>query len=194
MNRLELLGTKTKTTKATTTARNAKKTPKAQTVKPTTKNATMAKREKKGIETRQDNANAYQEDQPDRSRDRRTWQIEGRDELQSDGRGDAGRGSLVDTQGGNARRDTLRFDPAGDQRQGQRRPIPQDRARPLYAGRPQVERLPPIATTTHTRPHVAVLCRLWKLASPAGLRHLRSLLRRATFVPTTTSSARAESV
>ncbi len=110
MNRLELLGTKTKTTKATTTARNAKKTPKAQTVKPTTKNATVAKREKKGIETRQDNANAYQEDQPDRSRDRRTWQIEGRDELQSDGRGDAGRGSLVDTQRGQrlTRHSTLR--------------------------------------------------------------------------------------
>ena len=39
--------TKTKTTKATTTARNAKKEIKAQTAKPTTKNATVAKRDAK---------------------------------------------------------------------------------------------------------------------------------------------------
>ena len=39
--------TKTKTTKATTTARNAKKATKAQTAKPITKNATVAKRDAK---------------------------------------------------------------------------------------------------------------------------------------------------
>ena len=39
--------TKTKTTKATTTARNAKKATKAQTAKPTTKTATVAKRDAK---------------------------------------------------------------------------------------------------------------------------------------------------
>ena len=43
--------TKTKTTKATTTARNAKKTPKAQTAKPTTKTATVAKRDAKESKT-----------------------------------------------------------------------------------------------------------------------------------------------
>jgi hypothetical protein len=39
--------TKTKTTKATTTARNAKKATKAQTAKPKTKDATVAKRDAK---------------------------------------------------------------------------------------------------------------------------------------------------
>jgi hypothetical protein len=39
--------TKTKTTKATTAARNAKKATKVQTAKPTTKNATVAKRDAK---------------------------------------------------------------------------------------------------------------------------------------------------
>lgn len=39
--------TKTKSTKANTTARNAKKATKVQTVKPTTKNATVAKRDAK---------------------------------------------------------------------------------------------------------------------------------------------------
>jgi len=155
--------TKTKTTKATTTARNAKKATKVQTGQACDEERDRGQTRRQGIKNAQASRNAGQEDQPDRSRDHCPWQIEGRDELQGDGRGHAGRGPLVVIRRRNTRREAIRIDPARDQRQGKRRSIPQDPAGPLHAGRPQVERLPPIATTTHTRSHVAVLFRFWRL-------------------------------
>ena len=79
--------TKTKTTKPTSTARNAKKATKRQN-QGQQDERTRGQTRRQGIET------GRQEDQPARSRDNRAGQIEGRHELQSDGRGDAGRRPL----------------------------------------------------------------------------------------------------
>jgi hypothetical protein len=101
------------------------------------------------------------------------------------GLSDASRGIVVEPERCDARRDALRLDPAGDQRQGQRRPIPQNRSRPFHAGQPQVVRP---ANNRHHNAHEAAqrgLVSLLVVRFASGLRHLRSRLRCTTSVPTT---------